>query len=124
MQTLVATMNRFTHQAMSRMAWRTVFAVVMSVALVLSLMQMPCCDGLLAEGPAAIENIAADAGQQKPSHHGPAVHCDHCLVHVAFAPFVTLAEGRIEFASIALTLPNDAAPVSVAGLPLFKPPRA
>lgn len=107
-------------------AWRAVFAVAISAALVLSLTQMPCGDSMLADGPATIETALSDAGtspHQTPSHQR-AAHCDHCLVHVAFQPFATLAEGRVEFASVKVTLPNDAAPVSVAGLPLFKPPRA
>jgi hypothetical protein len=123
MQALVPAMNRIARLVTSRAAWRAVFALTISAALMLSLMQMPCCDSVLAEGPVTVTDIAADLGHQKSSHV-PAGHCDHCLVHVAFEPFVSPAEGRVEFASAAPTLPNDAAPASVAGLPLFKPPRA
>ena len=130
MQAVLAAMNRIARPVTSQAGWRAVFALTISAALVFSLMQMPCCDDVLAEGPATVADIAADPGHQNTSHshqkssHVPAGHCDHCLVHVAFEPFVSLAEGRVEFASVAPTLPNDAAPASVAGLPLFKPPRA
>ncbi len=110
-------------------AWRAAFVVTLSVALVLSLVRVPCCDGAADDG-VAIEWVAAanpaDAanGPQPSPAHLPAGQCDHCLAHVAFQPFANLAESRVEFASVTVALPNDAAPLSIAGLPLFKPPRA
>jgi len=122
-------------------AWRTAFAVAISAALVVSLVRMPCCDGLTAEGAVTVAAFAvtdagtgivdvaeavADAAVDWPaqSSHGPIAHCDHCLVHVSFEPFANGPYGLIEFTTTSVTLPNDAAPAGVAGPPLFEPPRA
>jgi len=121
MSSFAGILEQVARPVQSRALWRAMFAMIISAALALSLMQMPCCDGFAAESSVAVENI--DLGPQNPSHV-PAGHCDHCLVHVAFPQFVNPIEVRIEFGSAATTLPNDAAPASVAGLPLFKPPRA
>ena len=105
------------------------------LVLVVSLMQLPCCEVFASEASVAaattvsgvdaadvIVKQAAELPAQKSSHT-PATHCDHCLAHVAFQPFFTAVASRVDFISIAVALPNDAAPAGVAGLPLFKPPR-
>ncbi len=54
MQILAFTFERVAHRAMRPGAWRVVLALAISAALVLSLMQMPCCDSVLAEAPTTV----------------------------------------------------------------------
>lgn len=95
------------------------------LGLLLSLFHCANCDIAFADTGSA--TIVADL-DTTASHDGPAeqqlpAHSGHCLSHVAAQPSaVTLIPADLVHRAFAIGC--EQSPASLAGLPLFKPPRA
>jgi hypothetical protein len=95
------------------------------VGLLLSLFHCANCDLAFAgSGSATIAaNLDTTASHDGPSEQQLPAHSGHCLSHVAAQPLaVTLIPTDISHQ--AFTIGCEQTPASLAGLPLFKPPRA
>jgi hypothetical protein len=102
---------------------RLPFVLLLTVGLLLSLLHCTGCDFAFANADAAtISKIDSGSAPDTPEQQLPC-HSGHCLSHVAAQ------------AAAAVTLPADLGlrarafgreqfPAALAGLPLFKPPRA
>ncbi|MDB5620642.1 ferrichrome ABC transporter substrate-binding protein [Tardiphaga sp.] len=102
---------------------RLPFVLALTLGLLLSLIH---CAGdgfaLAADGSAIIAMNDSGATPNVPDEMLPA-HSGHCLSHVT-APATTLVSMPAELTLRAPAFAGAEAPASLAGLPLFKPPRA
>jgi len=107
----------------SRLA-RLPFVLVLTVGLLLSLIHCAGCGPAFAGTGSAVVMTNSDSGyapdtpeQQLPCHSG------HCLSHVA-AQAATVVEQPADLIPRTLAFGREQSPAALAGLPLFKPPRA
>jgi len=102
---------------------RLPFVLALTLGLLLSLIH---CAGdgfaLAADGPAAVTMNHGGAAPELPDQMLPA-HSGHCLSHVTAQP-MTLIGSPADLPRRAPGFARTEAPASLAGLPLFKPPRA
>ncbi|MBR0752789.1 hypothetical protein JQ604_11395 [Bradyrhizobium jicamae] len=102
--------------------WRSVFAGLISLALVLSFFHgwaFDTDDG----GPAfSVAQSSGDASGKSPAHP-PSPHGDHCLTHVASVATQDAVLG-IDYGAHAYRIVSVRAPASADLLSPFKPPRA
>jgi len=114
-------------QARHRAFWRVPMSVIAALAVLVSLLHYHCAVAgelnstqITAAATALYTPPADNSDHQSPAQSG---HCVHCLCHAGFQ-FVALDSIPIQFSDTAYLLMASRAPGSVAGLPLFKPPRA
>ena len=107
----------------SRLA-RLPFVLLLTVGLLLSLLHCAGCGLAFAKSDSALVISSTDSGsapevpeQQLPCHGG------HCLSHVT-AQQVTTTVAPLDQIVRLLALGREQFPAALAGLPLFKPPRA
>ncbi|MET0967977.1 MAG: ferrichrome ABC transporter substrate-binding protein [Tardiphaga sp.] len=100
------------------------FVLALMLGLVMSLVQsFDCCAAFADTGTSlASMNANGDASPDGPDRQMPA-HACHCLCHIAAQTAATLSLPA-DIASRAPIFARQQSPVSLAGLPLFKPPRA
>lgn len=99
--------------------------VTLVLGLLLSLFHCANCDIAFADPDSAtiVANLDTTASHDGPSEQQLPAHSGHCLSHVAAQPLaVTLIP--TELGHQAFTIGCEQSPASLAGLPLFKPPRA
>ena len=98
-----------------------------TLALLVTLLHGHCAEAASLAASEFTKTVSVDspAAAQLPDH-GPSQdrHCSHCLCHVASQAFVAFDSNPIEFSSTTFAAPHDGLGRPVAGLPLFKPPRA
>ena len=95
------------------------------LGLLLSLFHCASCDIAFADpGSAAIAtNLDTTTSHDGPAEQQLPAHSGHCLSHVAAQPSaLTLIPTDLGHRAFAIGC--DQSPASLAGLPLFKPPRA
>jgi len=102
---------------------RLPFVLALTLGLLLSLIH---CAGdgfaLAADGPAVAMNDHGGTTPELPDQMLPA-HSGHCLSHVT-AQAMTAVGSPADLPRRAPGFARTEAPASLAGLPLFKPPRA
>ena len=107
----------------SRIA-RLPFVLLLTLGLLFSLIHCAGCEFDFANaGPSTvILNLDQSSVPNTPEQQFPC-HCGHCLSHVTFQHFaaITVPAGLIPRAP---SFGQQQSPASLAGLPLFKPPRA
>lgn len=112
-----------TTSAPGRRLRRLPFVLALTLGLLLSLIH---CAGdgfaFAAGGPAAVTMDDHGAPQDLPDQQLPA-HSGHCLSHVT-AQAVSSIGSPADLPRRAPAIARTEAPASIAGLPLFKPPRA
>ena len=103
---------------------RLPFVLLLTVGLLLSLIHCAGCGPAFAGTGSAVVMTNSDWGsapdtpeQQLPCHSG------HCLSHVA-AQAATVVELPADLIPRTLAFGREQSPAALAGLPLFKPPRA
>jgi hypothetical protein len=103
---------------------RLPFVLLLTVGLLLSLLHCTGCGPAFVKTDAAVVITNLDSGavpdtpeQQLPCHSG------HCLSHVA-AQAVAVVTLPADLVLRALVVGREQSPAALAGLPLFKPPRA
>jgi hypothetical protein len=106
--------------------WRAPINLLAALAVFVALLHGQCgaaqATSLL---PAAVVDLktspAGFPGDQLPGHDG---HCSHCLCHAANRTATGGDSVPIQFCGTAFSISEDRSAYSLAGLPLFKPPRA
>jgi|ERR1700710_2414244 hypothetical protein len=103
---------------------RLPFVLLVTLGLLVSLMHCAGCDfGFTgADATSAVMNVDQGSGPDTPERQ-LACHSGHCLSHAAtqqVAAVITPAD----LVPRALSFFEEQSPRSLAGLPLFKPPRA
>jgi hypothetical protein len=103
---------------------RLPFVVLLTVGLLLSLIHCAGCGPELADGRAitAAMNLDQGSGPDTPEQQLPC-HSGHCLSHVSAQPMAMVATPA-DLIPRALAFGQEQSPPALAGLPLFKPPRA
>jgi hypothetical protein len=103
---------------------RLPFVLVLTVGLLLSLLHCTGCGLAFAKTDAAtvMTNIDSGSAPDTPEQQLPC-HSGHCLSHVA-AQAVAAATLPADLVLHALAVGREQFPAALAGLPLFKPPRA
>jgi hypothetical protein len=103
---------------------RLPLVLALTLGLLLSLMHCANCGLAFASADSSAVTMTNDAGtppdlpdEQLPAHSG------HCLSHVT-AQAVTIVTSPADLPLRAPVFAGDQTPASLAGLPLFKPPRA
>jgi hypothetical protein len=121
MEARLETINSASRKATSR-RWRSVFAAVISFALVLSFFHSWSCDGDESTSVISIAQALGDASGKAPAHSCP-IHCDHCLTQVS--PVAT-QETAVTIDCITHTYrsANLPTPETADRLTPFEPPRA
>ena len=101
---------------------RLPFVLLLTIGLLLSLIHCAGCDVAFANNGAAIAVISDNGVPDAPEQALPC-HSGHCLSHVnAQAPAgVTIPADHAPRAPLFF---EQQSPAALAGLPLFKPPRA
>src|SRR5262245_11118139 len=101
--------------------WRSMFAVLLSLMLVLSSSHCWCLD--IGGGTPTVAVAASDGDSGKTSNDAHVPHCDHCMAHVITVtpPAASVAVEYVTgFYQLAASLIPDAADLASP----FKPPRA
>jgi hypothetical protein len=120
-------MTEARHSAMTSASGRRLrrlpFVLALTLGLLLSLIH---CAGdgfaLAADGPAAVTMHDSGAPQDVPDQQLPA-HSGHCLSHVTAQAANNTISSPADLPRRAPAIARTEAPASLAGLPLFKPPR-
>ena len=103
---------------------RLPLVVTLTIGLLLSLMHCACCDLPFAnDGPAIVVAIPdRGASPDLPEHRLPP-HCVQCLSHIT-TPRAASAVWPVDATPAAPTFGRALPLPGLAGLPLFRPPRA
>lgn len=103
---------------------RLPFVLAVMLGLVMSLVQsLDCCAALAGNGTGvAAITASGDTSPDGPDHQMPA-HACHCLCHITTQTAATLSLPA-DLPARAPIFARQQNPVALAGLPLFKPPRA
>jgi hypothetical protein len=107
----------------SRLA-RLPFVLLLTVGLLLSLIHCAGCELAFAnpDSPTMAMNLDRGSAPDTPEHQLPC-HSGHCLSHVT-AQQVPTAAAPADLILRAPSFGQEQSPALLAGLPLFKPPRA
>jgi hypothetical protein len=107
----------------SRLA-RLPFVLLLTVGLLLSLIHCAGCELAFANsnGPTAVMNLDQGSAPNTPEQQRPC-HSGHCLSHVTAQQVATVAVPA-DLIPRAPSFGQEQSPALLAGLPLFKPPRA
>jgi hypothetical protein len=118
-----ATTIRSGNAGLSARLRRMPFVLALMLGLVMSLFQsLDCCAGVAGSDiNAGITSIATDSSTA-PDHQMPA-HACHCLCHITAQTAATMSLPA-DLPARAPIFARQQNPVALAGLPLFKPPRA
>ena len=112
------------HQNIGSRLARLPLVVLVTIGLLLSLLH--CTDGLFASAKAdtIVMTVPGEQGSpaDMPGHLSPC-HSGHCLSHVT-AQIVTVALLPLDQSARLPASGREQFPAALAGLPLFKPPRA
>jgi hypothetical protein len=116
--------NITVHADLGRRLGRLPFVLLLTVGLLLSLLHCTECGLAFAKTDAAtvITNIDSGSAPDTPEQQLPC-HSGHCLSHVA-AQAVAVVTLPADLALRTLAFGREQSPATLAGLPLFKPPRA
>jgi hypothetical protein len=103
---------------------RLPFVLLLIVGLLISLIHCAGCEMAFAQadGPTVLTNLDRGPAPETPEQQLPC-HSGHCLSHVTAQALVMVTTP----AEVILRAPDfgrEQFPASLAGLPLFKPPRA
>jgi hypothetical protein len=103
---------------------RLPFVLLLTVGLLVSLIHCAGCDlGLSSTNiPAVAMNLDGGAGSDTPEQQLPC-HSGHCLSHVTAQDVATVVTPADPIPR-APSFGQEQSPPALAGLPLFKPPRA
>jgi hypothetical protein len=103
---------------------RLPLVMLLTVGLLISLIHCAGCgmDFAQANGPILLSNLDYGAAPDTPEQQLPC-HSGHCLSHVT-AQAAVLVTTPTDLILRAPDFDREQFPASVAGLPLFKPPRA
>jgi hypothetical protein len=103
---------------------RLPFVLLLTVGLLLSLLNCTGCGLAFAKTGAAtvMTNIDSGSAPDTPEQQLPC-HSGHCLSHVA-AQAVAVVTLPADLGLRTLAFGREQSPAALAGLPLFKPPRA
>ena len=107
--------------------WRAPISLIAALAVFVALLHCQCAaaqsTGFLPASVVAVDLKASPAelpDNQLPGHGG---HCAHCLCHVAYQILTGSDSILIQFGAAPYTIRKVRSSQSLAGLPLFKPPR-
>lgn len=102
---------------------RLPFVLMLTIGLLLSLIHCAGCGLAFASADTPAVTMSNDAGSppDMPDQQLPA-HCGHCLSHVTAQVFATI-DVAVDLIPHLLVFGQEQSPASLAGLPLFKPPR-
>jgi hypothetical protein len=103
---------------------RLPFVVLLTVGLLFSLIHCAGCGPAFATPnmPTVVMNLDHGTAPDTPEQQLPC-HSGHCLSHVSAQPMATVATPG-DLIARAPTFGQQQSPPALAGLPLFKPPRA
>jgi hypothetical protein len=101
---------------------RLPLVLLLTLGLLFSLLHCATCDLAFAktDGATVVMNIDHGSTSDTPEQQLP---CHHCLSHVT-AQQVNTFTGPVDLISMAPSYFREQFPAALAGLPLFKPPRA
>jgi hypothetical protein len=116
--------SSMTKQEIGRRFTRLPFVMLLTLGLLFSLLHCTGCGPALAKSDSASVLSSADSGSapETPEQMLPC-HSGHCLSHVN-AQHVTAAVTSADQTVRRLVSGREQFPATLAGLPLFKPPRA
>lgn len=122
--TMAQSDDRTMHAEPGSRLGRLPFVLLLTVGLLLSLLHCTGCGFAFAKTDAAmaITNIDSGSAPDTPEQQLPC-HSGHCLSHVA-AQAVAIVTLPVDLVLRALAFGREQFPAALAGLPLFKPPRA
>ncbi len=119
-----ANMNAITDAGRRARRLRLSLVLALMIGLLASLIHCANCEPALADSGSTVVAMDFDGTTppDAPDHKTP-VHCGHCLSHVTGqATFVVQIPAEVSHQ--ATPIGREQTPASLAGLPVFKPPRA
>lgn len=103
---------------------RLSLVLALMLGLLASLIHCGSCDLAVAGSSPVVVAMDSDGGASPDTpDHAPAFHCGHCLSHVTSEP-AFVVQIPADISHHALRIGREQTLASLAGLPLFKPPRA
>jgi hypothetical protein len=105
--------------------WRRVpLVLALTLGLLMSLLQcVDCCSAFASDNTSVTSALADDGASPNGPDQSTPVHSCHCLCHISAQTAAVLSSP----ADLPLRVPafaGDQSPASLAGLPLYEPPRA